>query len=323
MMKIVLESFSSNKLVELESHANDRISIRGNHTKYDLPAAYKDPRFFIPFNEIPIKYCPTDRYSYLNKYVKTATKILTWESLTGKILDDAYAYFIKHLKKYCQTSSHKCMDISKDFQTSNENFMKAQDDLIASELENLLNPPSDKEIIKFQLLIEKVLRYETQLASTLTDYQISMNQDIEIDSIGLLLFPFVTKPTYTVMGFGITNKAQPDFLFDNRVVIDVKSSPWRDEFYITLAGYALALEKATGRPVNLGVIVMPDLHDNRNVPFYFRSEIIPIEDKYRKAFLLRRENLLELMKNRIDPGLPVDNTPCKTCRYFMHCFPQP
>ena len=66
---------------------------------------------------------------------------------------------------------------------------------------------------------------------------------------------------------------------------------------------------------------MPEFSSRRNVPFYFRSEIVVIGDTYRKAFLLRRENLLELMKSQKDPGLPSDTTFCSTCPYYTHCFP--
>lgn len=321
-MKIVLENLTTDRVNQLDYDANNRIQIRGYHPRYDIPADFKDSELFLPFNEIPIKYCPTDRYSYLHKYESSALRNPTWESFTGKILDETYDKFITKLLAYLRESKLSSVNVLKYFESINETFLEKQRQLIESKKDTLQTPPKAIDIEKFDKLLISVLRYETQLASSLIDYKISMHQDLELASTVMLLMPILVKPTYTVTMFGITNKAQPDFMFSNKIMIDVKSPPWSDQFYNTLAGYALAYEKAENKPMNLGVVLTPDLSDKRNVPFYFKSEIIPIEDMYRRAFLLRRENLLTLMKSKKDPGIPDDDTNCKTCTYYKHCFPE-
>ena len=72
--------------------------------------------------------------------------------------------------------------------------------------------------------------------------------------------------------------------------------------------------------MNLGMIIAPEFSNKRNVPHFFNSKIVLIEDLYRKLFLLRREKLLEQMKSEKDPGLPLSDEKCKSCGYFNHCW---
>lgn len=321
MLELIFDNTSPEKIRQLNEYAYSTIQVRGNNPRYHLPSDFANSQWFLPFNEIALKYCPTDRYSYLHKYETSATRKETWESLKGKILDELYDIFIKKLHDYLHTTSLTCTDIQKDFQSFNEQFLATKHAVIESNKSNLLNPPKNADIENFEKFLKQILRYETQFASSLIDYKISMNTDLNLSSTVLLLFPFVRKPTFTVTNFGITQKAQPDFLYNNQIIMDVKSPPWEDQFYHTLGGYALAIEKANNTQINLGAIIMPEFSSRRNVPFYFRSEIVVIGDTYRKAFLLRRENLLELMKSQKDPGLPSDTTFCSTCPYYTHCFP--
>lgn len=320
-MNLAFENIFSNKIEELDKLANDKIHVRGTDPQYDVPADYKKQEWYVPFNEIPIRYCPTDRYSYLNKYHSTASSTKTWESAKGLVLDKLYENFIKQLHSYLSTKRHEDIDIIKDFQTSNETFINQKLQKINQEKDSLLNTPSDEEIINFEKFLKTILRYETQIASSILDYKISMINDININSTILTLFPFVVKPAFTALALGISGNPQPDFVFDNKIIIDVKAPPWIDDFYNTLGGYALVYEKANNSKMNLGLIVMPEFSTKRNVPLYFKSEIIIIDDIFRKGFLLRRNNLVELMKKQNDPGIPDDNSPCLSCRYFNHCWP--
>lgn len=322
-MKLVLDSLTSNRIQQLEKSADDKIHIRGNNPIYDVPVDFRKPDWFVPFNHIPIKYCPTDRYSYLHKYAPNVKRQQTWESMSGKILDEAYDKFIKKLHEYLNTTTLQNIDIMRDFHTYRKDFIADTNSLIKKEQANIINFPDPIVVEKFNMLLEQTLRYETQLASALLDYKISIIKDISIKSMLLILFPFVPKPAYTVPSFGVSENAQPDFLFDNKIIIDVKSPPWREEYLNTLGGYSLIYEKMNNKHMNLGMIVTPEFADNRNVPHFFNSEIVLIEDKYRRAFLLRRQNLLEQMKSGKDPGIPDSDEKCKSCAYFNHCWPSP
>jgi|APSaa5957512535_1039671.scaffolds.fasta_scaffold07575_8 CRISPR/Cas system-associated exonuclease Cas4 (RecB family) len=321
MMKLVLDNLTSNRIHDLEKSADDKIHIRGYNPKHDVPVDFRNSDWFVPFNHIPIKYCPTDRYSYLHKYDAGAKRQQTWASLSGKILDNAYDQFIKKLHEYLNSTTLKNADIMNDFQSYRSDFIKNATSLIETEKTNIINFPDGTTIKKFNMLLEQTLRYETQMASALLDYRISITKDMNIKSMPLILFPFVPKPSYTVSSFGITDSAQPDFLFNNKIIIDVKSPPWKEEYLNTLGGYALVYEKMNNQPMNLGMIVTPEFASNRKVPHFFNSEVILIEDRYRNAFLLRRQNLLEQMKSKKDPGKPDSDEKCKSCTYFNHCWP--
>ena len=322
-MKLIFDSMiTSNRLRELVKQADDKIHIRGFSTECDVPVELRNPNWFLPFNEIPIKYCPTDRYSYLNKYKRSVPRRKSWEILQGGILDDLYDEFIKTLNQYLnETTNLNNTNVIKGLQEFNDRFLECTRLKIRDEKPMLLNPPNAANVKKMIKSIEKILRYEIELASALVDYKLSIVESLDISSIPMTLFPFVPKPSYTVGSFGITTTAQPDFLFDNRIVVDVKSPPWNDDFLFTLGGYALVYERANYKPMDLGMIITPEPYNDRNVPSLFRSDIVMIDDICRQGFLLRRDHLLEKMKASSDPGIPETDSKCKTCGYYNHCWP--
>ena len=318
-MKLIFDDItSSSRLRELEKQADDKIHVRGFNPTHDVPIHLRNTEWLLPFNEIPIKYCPTDRYSHLRKYNPNIKRQQSWEMLKGKILDELYDAFIKELHKYLNTTKISSVNIISGLQNFSSKFLS--DSISKIHKSKFLNPPSIDDTNALEHLIEKTLRYEIGLASAFLDYRISVTKDLSLGSTPLVMFPFVSKPSYTVNSFGITDSAQPDFVYDNRIIIDIKSPPWNDDFLHTLGGYALVYEKANNTPMNLGMIITPEHHNQRNVPHLFKSEIILIEDIYRKGFLLRRDTLLEMMSKSIDPGLPKTDTKCRACGYYKHCW---
>lgn len=322
MMKLAFENIiTPSQMGELEKRADDAIHVRGYQPSCDIPAHLRKTEWELPFSTIPIKYCPTDRYAYLNKYESQVRRQQSWEALQGQIIDDLYDKFIKELHLYLNTEKLVNMDVAANLQKFSKEFLSNTRSKIDTRCAKLLNPPNTSDIENLEQLIEKTLRYEVGLASALVDYKISVISALNTASILATLFPFVVKPSYTVGSFGISNIAQPDFLFDNKVIIDVKAPPWNDDFLNTLGGYALVHEKMNKKPINLGMIVTPVYHQKRNVPHLFKSEIILIDDIYRKAFILRRDKLLTIIKNQSDPGVPDNNFKCKSCGYYNHCWP--
>ena len=324
MMKLAFENtISRSRIVELAKQADDKIHVRGYHPRYNVPAHLRNTEWLLPFSEIPIKYCPTDRYSYLNKYERSIKRKQSWEALRGLILDNFYSGFIGELCKYLDTARLGSVNIINGLQEFNDEFLSYSKSIIAEKRVELLNPPKNSDIKELEQLIERTSRYEIELASALLDYKISVTDSPNIKSISTILFPFVVKPSYTVGSFGISSTAQPDFLFDNKIIIDVKSPPWNDDFLCTLGGYALVHEKMTGKSMDLGMIITPEYRRGRNVPLLFKSEIILIEDVYRKRFLLRRDKLLEMMEQFDDPRTPSTDSECKSCGYYNYCWPNP
>lgn len=321
-MKLVFDKITSNRINDLERLADDKISIRGYNPENDIPVEFRNSNWFLPFNQIPIKYCPTDRYSYLHKYKPEIQQEPTWESFTGRILDDVYEKFIKQLHEYLNTTTLNNTNIIKDFEQFQTSFLIETESKLENIKPNIINFPDFSTIDNFMSLLDNIIQYEIQLSSAMLDYKISITKDLHLNSMPLILFPFVPKPSYTVTSFGISTNAQPDFIFDNKIMIDIKSPPWNDDYLNTLGGYALIHEKMNNENMNLGMIITPEFENRRNVPHYFNSEIILIDDRYRRTFLLRRLNLLEQMKSGIDPQIPQTNEHCTSCGYFNHCWPQ-
>ena len=177
MMKLAFENtISRSRIVELAKQADDKIHVRGYHPRYNVPAHLRNTKWLLPFSEIPIKYCPTDRYSYLNKYERSIKRKQSWEALRGHILDDFYSKFIGELCRYLDTAKLDSVNIINGLQEFNDKFLLDSKSKIVKKRAELLNPPENSDIKELEQLIEKTSRYEIELASALLDYKISVNR---------------------------------------------------------------------------------------------------------------------------------------------------
>jgi len=317
MFNLVLSDMSiePKRIDSLDKQADSEITIRGyDLDKVMVPPELRRKEWFLPVNEIVSDYCPTDRYLYLTKIVKETAEP-TWERFRGKVIDELYPDLFKALSSYVEQSNLATLQIREaleDFKKSRlENVQKSY----KKEKKKLMNPPTEGEFKDFLNGVSKIVRYETQLCSAILDYKVSMKKDIRVKSEFALLFPFVSKPKLSAPELGFSEGQEPDFIYANRVVCDVKTGKWRDFFLLTLAAYALAFENENKKPMNLGVIINPVLDNNRNVPFYLNSEIVIIGDEYRKIVKTLRDKKLEFMKNAKDPCKPEDEKPCISCGF--------
>lgn len=308
------------RIQELDRLADNMIRIRG----YDAEAVrvasdLRRPEFFLPVNEVVSDYCPTHRYSYIHK-IEGRTPRPTWAGLMGRIIDELYVELFGEIARYASSTSLDKFYLSENLQQYASNAVARARDLIEKRKTQLRDPPNGEKTEVFLKGLAKILRYESELCCALLDHSISFKEDIRLGSEFVLLFPYNMKCKIATSDLGFSGSAEPDFIYSNRVVGDIKTGSWSNSFELTLAAYALAYENETRKKMNLGIIVNPVLTDKRTVPLYIHSGVRIIEDVFRQAVLLSRNRKLEMLMNNRQPPLPEQKDVCQPCGYYDYCW---
>lgn len=310
------------KINNLSKTAKEEISIRG----YDIARVKISPdlnnkSWFLPVNEIISSYCPTGRYTYLKRCVSDAKLELTWDSFKGRIIDNLYKDLFEAFSAYIQgikINEFFISDKLDEFRKKKLEEIKKQIDKAKTKM---IAAPKGDDIDEFIKDIKNLLRYETELCSSIMDHKISIKKDINLKSEAALLFPFIFKVKINAPDLGFAEGAEPDFIYRHRVIGDIKTGEWQDFFYLTCAAYALAYEHEHKQDLDIGVILNPIFHKQRTVPLYYNSEMLVIKDKYRKDVLLLRDKKIKLIKDQIDPKTPKNKSECpKGCGYLNYCW---
>lgn len=323
MFNLALQNLAikPNQISNLNSVANKSIKVRGFDHKSDVPVDLSNPKWFLSINQIVNDYCPTDRFMYLEKIKRTAQREKTWESLVGNIIDDLYAEMITGIISYLRNVELEKLNLFHEFSSYRAEKLSSIDKKIKQEKDSLLKKPNQTIITNFLKDINKIMIYEHQLAHTIVNYVISLKGvDINLKSEVDILFPYTIKPKINPVGIGFTRGQEPDFIFDNQIVGDVKTGEWRQSFLYTLAAYALAYEREKNKPLNLGIVVNPVFNKKRPVPLYTNFRVILIQDYFRNAVLIARDKKLLMIKTKSDPGVAKNESDCVNCGYYKHCW---
>jgi len=312
------------KIDNLREVARKKITIRGYNYNYNpvkLAPELSNNAWFLPINEIVSDYCPTNRYSYLRKYVPEVKIQLTWDSFKGRIIDNIYENLYKELVKCIAGAKLKNLFLRESLEKFKNIWIEKVKKDINKEKAKMTNAPNGKEIDIFINNIEKLLRFEIELCSAIVDYRISMKEDINLSTEIALLFPFIFRGKINALKLGFSSGLELDFIYTGKVMGEIKSGEWREFYKLSCAAYALAYEYENKRDLDLGIVLCPLFYNKRTVPLYYKSEIEILDDTYRKAVLLLRNKKISLMKERRDPGTPKNKEDCpKGCGYLNYCW---
>ena len=101
---------------------------------------------------------------------------------------------------------------------------------------------------------------------------------------------------------GLSRSLSVDLLEGN-LILEVKTGDVRSFHKYAIAGYALALEAATGVPHDAGIIIYVGFLENGDPVLRHRSVLV--DDALRREFLAIRDEAAEIVENGIDPGMPA------------------
>ena len=270
-------------------------------------------------------YCPTDRDVYLYAVGRSRNLQHTWLSLAGKYYEDFLFAFHRYSKAQVARRSNESDNSSYDLYVSLTRHYRRKIKKITNALETLRSNYSFINAVRLQeiqTLLRKLGRFEAIATCYLLDLTISRaGAGVNLRRQFGYLFPLELEYELDSIDtdLGLTPAAKPDFIFDRRIIGDIKSGQYKDFWKITLAAYALAYESATGRDMNFGLIY--HVADKRRfyVPDYNKTTILLISNELRLAFAEQRNRKFEVYTNQIDQGLADRQIFCKNCIYFREC----
>ncbi|TRZ96954.1 MAG: DUF911 domain-containing protein, partial [Dehalococcoidia bacterium] len=179
---------------------------------------------------------------------------------------------------------------------------------------------NDAKLQEIESLLKKLGRFETIATCCLLDITVAQaGAPINLSRKFAYLFPLDLGYEIDSVDLGLTTAARPDFVFDRKIIGDIKSGQYKEFWKITLAAYALAYESATGRDMNFGIIYHVSDKHRFNVPDHNKTMILLISNELRIAFASQRNHKFGIFTNHNDPGLADRQKYCKNCIYFREC----
>jgi CRISPR-associated protein Csa1 len=323
MLYFALKDIKENTIKKLQRELGDpsRISIRGEEMdKVKLPSELSGR--LLPVHLLANKYCPTNRDIFL-KVVRNVPQPSTWSSYQGRVVHELCFKIAESIRGYIvKRNIIQKINLLRYIQQCGRKAINELTSDIDQEIAEMANKPSNTEKEEFLRNLSKLVRMESEIASTFVDYTIATNVDVHVDSEFQRIFPFQREISLNATPLGLSKGVKPDFVYsrgDNVVVGDIKTGGVKEFHKLVLAAYALAYEYEERVPVNFGVILNINFSNKRNVPIFKETEAIVISDKYRQAFLKLRDEKFEIVKTRKDPGLAPDESECADCPYFSYC----
>lgn len=302
------------------------ITYRGRRPVKDeirLPAKYDG--IDLPVNLVANNYCPTDRDVYLHSTGRGGNHHSTWASLSGRYYEGFLFDFHNYSKAQVTKRGKERDNSSYDLYKSLTRHYRSKIKNIISDLQALKATHKfikDVRLQEIEPLLKKLGRFETIATCYLLDLTVARaGASVNLSRQFAYLFPLDLRYEIDSIAsdLGLTTAAQPDFVFDRRIIGDIKSGQYKEFWKITLAAYALAYESATGRDMNFGLIY--HVFDKRrfNVPDHNRTTILLISNELRLAFVKQRNRKFEIFSSHSDPGLADRQRDCKNCVYFKEC----
>jgi CRISPR-associated protein Csa1 len=323
MFYFVLRDVKENMIEKLKSELGDpsRITIRGRKLdEVKLPSELSGR--LLPVNLLANKFCPTNRDIFLN-VVANIPGSPTWSSYKGRVIHKLCFKLAERAKGYIlRRNIIQKIDILRYTRRIGRNLIRQLTSDMDREITRMTNRPSRTEKDNFLKDLLKLVRMESEIASTFADYIIATNFDVQLSSEFNRMFSFQGEISLNATPLGFSRGARPDFVYsrgNSTIVGDIKTGDVKPFHKLVVAAYALAYEYDTGVPINFGAILNIKFSNRRNVPIYKDTEIMVISDKYRQAFLALRDEKFEIVVNGVDPGLAPDESACTKCPYYSYC----
>lgn len=167
------------------------------------------------------------------------------------------------------------------------------------------------------LLVSTLLTYKAARKTVLaTGTNINPRQEFEE------LFDFsAVEHGLAARSLGITDPVTPDFLFARRAIGDIKTGGIHpDTFEITCVAYALAYEAEYKRPIDYGIILHVGSSEDHSFPIYYSSQLFKMDDHARRRFVMLRDQKIDVLVSRQDPGRQEDELRCRPCPFYNRCW---
>jgi len=113
---------------------------------------------------------------------------------------------------------------------------------------------------------------------------------------------------------GLSPRLSVDAIVQLSLVVEFKVGGMQEFHKLALAGYALALESALEVPIDFGALIYVN---GINSSPDFKVEVYYISSDLRKEFLDARDEVIDMLTEEKDPGVPVSCP--SSCPFLSYC----
>jgi len=261
--------------------ASDPIEEELRGWNYHMPPIKPRRYFSLSMSDVAYKYCLTKRDVYLRKVLK-----VQGEQKPALALGQAVHDVIKHVSDELAKLSASGL---KPWDALEILFMKSRK--VAREV-------CPQQFIKY---CEEV--YKAYALDILSDTS---------DSTSFL--PVISEFKVDGSPLGLSPRLSVDAIVQLSFVVEFKVGSFQEFHKLALAGYALALESALELPIDFGALIYVN---GINSSPEFKLEVNYISPDLRKEFLDARDEIIDMLSQEKDPGMPVTCSP--SCPFLGYC----
>jgi len=247
--------------------------------------------------------CKTHRFAYVKYILKVKskeTKDLLVGSLTHKLYSLAY-----------QTSKSIIYSMNpKNGQDFYEKFMEKKSLAIKEAEKHVLLGENSKKIV------DLLWNYAAHSFASNFDKASIQSKYLTHDSIAGIISPVITEFPLDGSMLGFNKTVRIDGFVPPNLLIEIKTGELKSTAELGLASYSIIFESIYNSPIDAGLLINV-IFDEGFENFKVYDKIVIISDLLREKFIEERDDVIKIISNEIDPGLPEE---CDyRCPYLYFC----
>ncbi|AAK41682.1 type I-A CRISPR-associated protein Cas4/Csa1 [Saccharolobus solfataricus] len=261
--------------------ASDPIEEELRGWNYYMPPIKPRRYLGLSISDVAYKYCETKRDVYLRKVLK-----IQGEQRTPLLLGQAIHEIVRNVSNEVVkllSSGYKPWSVLETLFRNNK--------IVRS-----LCPP---QFIKY---CEEV--YKAYALDLLSDFS---------DSTSFI--PVISEFKVDGSPLGLSSRLSVDAIMQLSLVVEMKVGSVQEFHRLALAGYGMALESALELPIDFGALIYVN-GINTSSP-EFKVEVFYVSPDMRKEFLDARDEVIDMISQEKDPGMPVSCSP--SCPFLNYC----
>ncbi|MEM1952234.1 MAG: type I-A CRISPR-associated protein Cas4/Csa1 [Candidatus Caldarchaeum sp.] len=173
----------------------------------------------------------------------------------------------------------------------------------------------DRVFSRFRDVFDSLWSSACFVYSSALDRVLSSSRYLGWDGVAYRVVPWVCEFPVDGRLLGLNRAVRVDALIPPNVLVEFKTRPPSRLFEVVLAGYGLCFESMFHVPVNYGVILYINFEEGGRFRVY--EHFVALDDALRMEFVERRDLLLRVVAEKLDPGLPPECD--KSCPYLKIC----
>ncbi|MCH4816219.1 MAG: type I-A CRISPR-associated protein Cas4/Csa1 [Candidatus Micrarchaeia archaeon] len=261
--------------------ASDPIEEELRGWNYHMPPVKPRRYLGLSMSDVAYRYCETKRDVYLRKVLK-----VQGEQRTPLLLGQAIHEIVKSV------SNEIVKLLSSGYKPWNILEILFRNNKIAKSI-------CPQQFIKY---CEEV--YKAYALDLLSDFS---------DSTSFI--PVINEFKVDGTPLGLSSRLSVDAIMQLSLVVEMKVGSVQEFHKLALAGYGMALESALELPIDFGALIY--VNGITTTSPEFKIEVFYVSSDLRKEFLDARDEVIDMVSQEKDPGMPVSCSP--SCPFLSYC----